>query len=73
MAWRDQATIHYLNQGWLDYRRIYVSLGLNELIKHCWFIVNSIIEQIFELHSFVTKLPFLHAFINATWKVQTIK
>ena len=28
----DQATSHDLNQWWLDYRRIYVSLGLNELI-----------------------------------------
>ena len=27
----DQATSHYLNQWWLDYRRIYASLGLNEL------------------------------------------
>ena len=31
MAWRRQATSHYLNQWWLDYRRIYVSFGLNEL------------------------------------------
>ena len=27
----DQVTRHYLNQWWLDYRRIYASLGLNEL------------------------------------------
>ena len=27
----DQATSHYLNQWWLDFRRIYTSLGLNEL------------------------------------------
>ena len=27
----DQATSHYLNQWWLDYWRIYASLGLNEL------------------------------------------
>ena len=27
----DQATSHYLDQWWLDYRRIYASLGLNEL------------------------------------------
>ena len=27
----DQATSHYLNQCWLDHRRIYASLGLNEL------------------------------------------
>ena len=26
-----QATSHYLSQWWLDYRRIYASLGLNEL------------------------------------------
>ena len=31
MAWRRQATSHYLNQWWFDYRRIYASLGLNEL------------------------------------------
>ena len=29
----DQATSHYLNQCWLDYRRIYASLGINELIS----------------------------------------
>ena len=28
----DQAPSHYLNKWWLDYRRIYASLGLNELI-----------------------------------------
>ena len=28
----DQATSHYLNQSWYLYRRIYASLGLNELI-----------------------------------------
>ena len=27
----DQATSHYRNQWWLIYRRIYASLGLNEL------------------------------------------
>ena len=34
----DQATSHYLNQWWLDYWRIYASLGLNEL-KTCskWY------------------------------------
>ena len=26
-------TRHYLNQWWLDYRQIYASLGLNELIE----------------------------------------
>ena len=28
--YEDQATSHYLNQWWLDYWRIYASLGLNE-------------------------------------------
>ena len=29
----DQATSHYLNQWWSDHRRIYASLGLNELTR----------------------------------------
>ena len=36
----DQATCHYLNQWWLVYRRIFASLGLNELnpgILDRWF------------------------------------
>ena len=32
MAWRRQATSHYLNQCWLVYWRIFASLGLNELM-----------------------------------------
>ena len=28
----DQATSYHLNQGWLEYRHIDVSLGFNELI-----------------------------------------
>ena len=31
-----QATSHYLSQWWLDYRRIYVSLSLNELKNFLW-------------------------------------
>ena len=31
----DQVTSHYLNQWWLDYRRIYASLSLNELSCCC--------------------------------------
>ena len=34
----DKATSHYQNQWWLDQRRIYVSLGLNELSPPCRFI-----------------------------------
>ena len=37
MAWQDQATSHYLNQWWLDYRRLYASLGLNELTDNQYF------------------------------------
>ena len=39
MAWRRQATSHYLNQWWLVYWRIYASLGLNELtqMSSYWF------------------------------------
>ena len=33
MAWRRQATSHYLNQWWLVYWRIYASLGLNDLTR----------------------------------------
>ena len=32
MAWHNQVTSHYLNQCWLGYWHIYVSLSLNELI-----------------------------------------
>ena len=35
-----QATSHYLNQWWLDYWRIYASLGLNELKMLSGFVVN---------------------------------
>ena len=31
-----QATSHYLHQWWLVYRRIYASLGLNELTAFWW-------------------------------------
>ena len=35
-----QATSHYLNQWWLDYRRIYASLGLNELNTQWRYIIS---------------------------------
>ena len=35
IAWRRQATRHYLNQWWLIYWFIYASLGLNELYIEC--------------------------------------
>ena len=40
MACAGQATSHYLNQWWLDYRRIYASLGLNELTELCSLLSN---------------------------------
>ena len=33
LVYIDQATSHYLNRWWLDYRRIYASLGLNGLTE----------------------------------------
>ena len=56
LRWRlgtDQATSHYLNQWWIDYRRIYASLGLNELmsshyLNQCWFIVNCTLRNRFQ-------------------------
>ena len=75
MAWHRQATSHYLNQCLLVYRRIYASLGLNELIsfKHNsqWFCLTGSIlisskdfwtpSNIFpEIHSKETKLHRFH-------------
>ena len=34
-AYSWTAPSHYLNQWWLVYRRIYASLGLNEVMKRC--------------------------------------
>ena len=34
MAWRRPGASHYLNQWWFVHRRIYASLGLNELMDH---------------------------------------
>ena len=43
MAWRWPGDSHYLNQRWLDYWRIYASLGLNELMrKKCNSIANTL-------------------------------
>ena len=45
-----QATSHYLKQWWLDYRRICVSLGLNELTQgRCSSIVRYVIFKHFVL------------------------
>ena len=36
----DQATSYYLNQWWLFYQRIYVSLGLNEALWSIYALAN---------------------------------
>ena len=54
----DQATSHYLNQWWLDYRRIYASLGLNELTH--WGLINMACFRVF--HFLETKV--LHFYSN---------
>ena len=51
MAWRRQATSHYRDQWWLDYRRIYASLGLNEL--------SQVIENSYEIYKWVAEI-WLH-------------
>ena len=38
----DQATSHYLDQWWLDYRRIYASLRLNELKAYLVYSLHNI-------------------------------
>ena len=63
----DQATTHYLNQWWLEYRRIYASLGLNEVINmkygnirhlsQCW------------LHTKLTKTSkVVFAVLSSSWR-----
>ena len=41
----DQATIHYLKQWWLDYRRIYASVSLNELTHWPLGYLNAILKM----------------------------
>ena len=53
MAWCDQATSHYLNQWWLDYRRIYASLGLNEL--RSFWATNVNVYSFFSMHRLATR------------------
>ena len=57
----NQATSHYLNQWWLDYRRIYVPLGLNELNKIQYMITDSchidLRINMEKLQSFVFQCP----------------
>ena len=46
-----QATSHYLNQWWLDYRRIYASLGLNELMPiHLGMVYGAVTWTMFYYH-----------------------
>ena len=40
-------TSHYLNQCWLDYRRIYASLGLNDLMNKRYFVTQTLDRGMF--------------------------
>ena len=51
-----QATSHFLNQWWLVYRRIYASLGLNELIIMMWSLQNFSQILIMKIKSFENPL-----------------
>ena len=56
----NQATSHYLNQWWLDYWRIYASLGLNEIIeslnKICENVADNLISLSTRIQLFVCNL-----------------
>ena len=55
----DQATSHYLNQWWLDYWRIYASLGLNELSEagqRFWYVKYATAEP---MHAFVLSMNYI--------------
>ena len=61
MAWHRQVTNQCLNQRWLVYRRIYVSLGLKEL-RYCWFLFTKTFqeccaESMYEGHGQVIMYP----------------
>ena len=73
----DQATSHYLNQWWLDLRRIYASLGLNELrivhlcFEYRWYIhglakncINSIAGALESLQSYTR--PSIYLWLSHT-------
>ena len=57
-----QATSHYLNQWWLDYRRIYASLGLNELTAI--FHINVIVCPCAKFHLPCFKWVYVAIFIT---------
>ena len=70
MAWRRQATSHYLNQLWLVYWRIYASLGLNELISPMSSIVTSLVPgQSYHIEAETKWPPFRrrHFQIHFSW------
>ena len=63
-----QATSHYLNQWWLVYRRIYASLGLNELTRYV--ITTSLGRSCNFLRSFLIRQA-VHIPVNITslWRI----
>ena len=61
-----QATSHYLNQCWLDYRRIYTSLGLNELNI---FMATTRMSELSYLFEFEVMSCMLSTFHVSSWIV----
>ena len=57
-----QATSHYLNQWWLDCRRIYASLGLNELRNYI-----NIKQQDINIHPYRSS-PGFYITSNRSWQ-----
>ena len=56
----DQATSHYLNQWWLDYRRIYASLGLNELSTGSYLFMLLVMISMISISYILLVFCFLH-------------
>ena len=59
----DQATSHYLNQWWLDHRRIYVSFGLNELTQ------SGLNEMFSNILKYISLINFLRISVKFLSKV----
>ena len=63
MAWRRLATSHYLNQWCLVYRRIYASLGLNELTEQLsifYLYIYTYIHRLFQRISTTSNITVRH-------------
>ena len=54
-----QATSHFLNERWLNYRRIYAWLGLNELISY-----QNVMAPLLSVNTFRDQVVDLHCYAN---------